>query len=168
MTNSEIISELEKNKIIFQALFQSDQKQRLWKPQENKWSLLEIVCHLYDEEREDFRNRLKHIFTTPGLPFQPIDPEGWVVERKYMEQNFDEVLKQFLEERSSSIQWLRSLDLPPWKNKTHHHEVGEITAETLLANWLAHDYFHFRQITRLKYEFLKINSAVPLDYAGNW
>ena len=29
-----------------------------WKPSEGRWSALEVVCHLADEEREDFRVRL--------------------------------------------------------------------------------------------------------------
>ncbi len=167
MNHSAIISELEKNNFVFQAMLQVDQNQQYWKPLEKKWNLLEVVCHLYDEEREDFRHRIKHVFTTPDQPFPPIDPEGWVSERNYQQKNFEEVLRNFLNERSTSIKWLRSLENPAWKNKTLHQALGEITAETLLANWLAHDFFHFRQINRLKYEFLKSHSAVPLDYAGN-
>jgi len=31
----------------------------IWKPAPDKWSILEVVNHLYDEEREDFRQRLE-------------------------------------------------------------------------------------------------------------
>ena len=30
-----------------------------WKPTPKDWSILEIACHLLDEEREDFRVRLR-------------------------------------------------------------------------------------------------------------
>ncbi|HRA68003.1 MAG TPA: DUF664 domain-containing protein, partial [Caldilinea sp.] len=29
------------------------------KPSAESWSILEVVCHLYDEEREDFREHLE-------------------------------------------------------------------------------------------------------------
>ena len=31
------------------------------KPGAGSWSMLEVVCHLYDEEREDFREHLDFI-----------------------------------------------------------------------------------------------------------
>ena len=40
-----------------------------WKQSENKWSMLEIICHLYDEEREDFRSRLAKILFEDQLFF---------------------------------------------------------------------------------------------------
>lgn len=41
-------------------------------------------------------------------------------------------------------------------------------AKMLLANWLAHDHLHLRQIVRLKYERLKALGGEPLAYAGEW
>ena len=38
-----------------------DAEQARWKPDADSWSILEVVCHLVDEEREDFRTRLDHI-----------------------------------------------------------------------------------------------------------
>src|SRR6266508_4556178 len=69
------------------------------KPNAESWSILEVVCHLYDEEREDFREHLDFILSTSlktGLHRQnedwhQIDPEGWVTERKYNEQDFAEM-----------------------------------------------------------------------------
>ena len=38
----------------------SDEQAR-WKPDPDSWSLLEVINHLYDEERQDFRVRLEII-----------------------------------------------------------------------------------------------------------
>ncbi|CAN5621363.1 DinB family protein [soil metagenome] len=168
MSSSEIILELEKNPEIFLSLLQVSKFQQFWKPKVDKWCLLEVVCHLLDEEREDFRTRLKFIFENPGKALKPIDPEGWVKERNYLQQDFDKVLSSFIQERKKSVEWLKSIQNPLWKNTAKHQGLGDISAELLLANWLAHDYFHFRQIIRLKYEYLKQSAAIPLDYAGNW
>ena len=32
-------------------------EQARWKPAPDKWSILEVINHLYDEEKEDFRQR---------------------------------------------------------------------------------------------------------------
>jgi hypothetical protein len=43
-----------------------------------------------------------------------------------------------------------------------------MSAGMLLANWLAHDYLHFRQITKLKYDYIKYRTGEDLAYAGTW
>lgn len=169
MDHSAIIRELNHNKETFHNLFSGLVPEQFhWRPAPDKWSLLEVLCHLYDEEREDFRARLKHTLETPELILPKINPQGWVKERKYAERNFDETLKKFIDEREQSVQWLRSLQNPNWKNIHVHPKWGEFSAEMFLINWLSHDYLHFRQITKLKYDFLKTHNTVRLDYAGEW
>ena len=169
MYPSEIISKLEFNKDVFKSLFHGLSKEELvWKPQPDKWCLLEILCHLYDEEREDFRARLKYTLEMPEQPMPKIDPQGWVAERKYMEKNFAEMLSDFIAERDQSVNWLKSLSTPQWKNIYRHPQAGELSAEMFLSNWLAHDYLHFRQITYTKYQYLISHFNTRYDYAGNW
>lgn len=163
------IHEFSGNRDLFEHLLAgTGPEERLWKQAPEKWCLLEILCHLYDEEREDFRARIQHVFTQPDQPLPPIAPEDWVTERKYTDQDFDLMLKKFLQERDASINWLRSLQDPPWDNAYIHPEFGEMKAKMFLANWLAHDYLHIRQITKLKYDYLKYLSGEDLNYAGNW
>ena len=169
MEPPKIIEELAANKKVFASLFDGLNKtQYYWKPSGDKWCILEILCHLYDEEREDFRARTKQILESIDKPFDPIDPVGWVESRKYKEQNFDEKLVNFMDERQKSIYWLQSLEKPNWDNFYKHPLFGEMTARMFLANWLAHDYIHIRQIIKLKYAFLKNKSGQDLTYAGDW
>ncbi|MBI4011147.1 MAG: DinB family protein, partial [Candidatus Rokubacteria bacterium] len=52
------------------------------RPAPGEWAPLEIVCHLRDEEAEDFGARVRVVVV--GRPaFAPIDPEGWVEARRY-------------------------------------------------------------------------------------
>jgi len=100
----EIIKELARNKAVFQSLLEGiAPEEHLWKPGPEKWCLLEIVAHLYDEEREDFRARTRHTLETPDTPAPPIYPEAWVTERKYIERNYDVMVHKFLEQREVSI-----------------------------------------------------------------
>ena len=38
----------------------------------------------------------------------PINLEGWVLEREYASENYEQKLEQFLSERQISINWLNS------------------------------------------------------------
>ena len=169
MNTSEIILELARSKDVFWSLISALSEEALiWKPAPEKWNIKEITCHLLDEEREDFRARLRHILYTPADPMPPINPVGWVIERNYAGKDFHTVLKEWKAERTQSIEWLISLKDVSWQNFYNHPKAGPISAEMILANWLAHDYLHFRQITRVKYEYLKATSGQLLDYAGGW
>ena len=84
-----ITSQLERNNLVYREVFENIPEELIrWRQQPGKWNLLEIVCHLYDEERDDFRHRLKHVLETPSQPFQAIDPVVWVTSRNYSVQNF--------------------------------------------------------------------------------
>lgn len=164
-----ITNELERNIDVFKNLLSGLQSDvYLWKQAEEKWCLLEIICHLCDEEREDFRYRVKHILENPSLPLNSIDPLGWVTLRKYTEQNYEDKINEFMAERKKSIQWLNSLNSNNWDNVYKHPKLGNLSAKMIFSNWLAHDYLHIRQILKLKYDYLKFISDEDLSYAGNW
>jgi hypothetical protein len=164
-----IIYQLQQNADVFNSLLQNIvEDEYKWKPEPAKWCLLEVVCHLHDEEREDFRSRLKHVLDDNNEPMPAIDPQGWVTSRNYMDKDYQTVLNMFLVERRQSVQWLRSLENPQWNNTYEHPKLGTMDGNLFLSNWLAHDYLHIRQITRLKYEYLQHLSQQNLGYAGNW
>ncbi len=164
-----IISSLEQNRGVFQKIFENTpEPEYRWREREGKWNLLEVVCHLYDEEKEDFRARIKSVLENPENHLVPIDPEGWVTERNYSAQSFEDMLEKFLKERDFSISWLKSLTGANWESTYSHPKLGSLSAKLFLSNWLAHDYLHIRQITRIRYHYLQYYSGQKLDYAGNW
>lgn len=164
-----IAAALSANATVFQAsLERVPEKQYRWKPAPEKWSLLEVICHLYDEEREDFRARTRHVLEQPDQPMPPIDPVGWVEQRSYLDQQYSEKVNDFLEERRRSVGWLEQLVDPPWENSYDHPHLGSLSARFFLHNWLAHDYLHIKQITQLKYQYLQVHSETPVSYAGTW
>jgi hypothetical protein len=157
------------NLAVFLDMFQGLEPELVqWKPNPEKWNLLEVLCHLVDEEKEDFRYRVEHVLDHSDQPMPPIDPVGWVKSRNYAGQDLHLKLEEFTHERTKSVAWLYSLEDRDWSKVYIHPKQGEMTAALFLANWLAHDLLHFRQITRIKYEYLKLNAGVPLDYAGDW
>ncbi|HYG52876.1 MAG TPA: DinB family protein [Flavobacteriales bacterium] len=164
-----IINELERNASVFSQMLEGVQKEvYAWKPVPERWSLLEIVCHLQDEEREDFRARLKHVLENPDLSLPPIDPPGWVTVRNYAGQDYETMVKKFIDERNESVKWLRSLTNPPLENQHMHSKFGAMSGNLFLSNWLAHDYLHMRQVLKLKFDYLKNSTGESLNYAGEW
>jgi hypothetical protein len=91
-----------------------DQEQSLWRPAPGKWSFVEIVNHLIDEERDDFRARLDLTLHHPGEPWPKMNPEALVTERDYQSREMAESIENFLIERRATIAWLKGLQSPDW------------------------------------------------------
>jgi len=73
----------------------------------------------------------------------------------------------FSAERRNSIDWLNALESPNWKATHPHPKLGPLSAEQLLANWLAHDLFHIRQVNDLHFLLLSSKTApLWLGYSG--
>jgi hypothetical protein len=145
------------------------QAQARWRPTAEDWSILEVINHLYDEEREDFRTRLDITLHRPETPWPPIDPQGWVKARDYNSRDLAGSVAAWLAEREASLAWLAGLDAPNWQSAAVHPVFGAMVAGSLLAAWLAHDYLHLRQLIELQYLYAR-QQALPfdVDYAGDW
>ncbi len=140
-----------------------------WKPADGGWSVLEVICHLADEEVEDFRGRLARTLHDPDEPWPPNDPEAWAVERRYNESDPGEVMARFVEERRASVDWLRSLGQPDWSIAYQHPQVGAIRAGDILVSWVAHDMLHLRQIAKRMFQMTQRDGGeYTTDYAGDW
>ncbi len=144
-------------------------EQLRWRPSEESWSMLEVVNHLVDEEREDFRTRLDILLHRPGDPFPPIDPQGWVKARAYNERDPGESVANFLIERERSLTWLRGLTDPNWDNSATAPWGGQLRAGDMAAAWASHDLLHLRQLVELHWAW-NLRHATPYDvtYAGDW
>ena len=165
-----IAQQLERNAETIRSFVKGvNETQARWRPTPDDWSILEVINHLYDEEREDFRQRIDYTLHKPGEPWPPIDPAGWVSERKYNERILAESLANFLRERQQSVYWLGQLTAPDW-NKEEHHPAGfTLKAGDLLSSWLAHDFLHLRQLNELQYAWVKAQAEpFNIEYAGDW
>lgn len=165
------ITRLSNNRDVIAALLKGvSAEQARWKATPDKWSLLEIINHLFDEERDDFRTRLRLTLFEPGQTWPAIDPQGWVISREYGNRDFELSIKNFLNERDVSLGWLTDLKEKEldWQAK-YDHPQGILKAGDLISSWVAHDLLHIRQITRLHWEYLNQQfQPFSSDYAGNW
>lgn len=144
-------------------------EQSRWRPDAESWSILEVVTHLYDEEREDFRVRLDTILHRPDEVWPSIDPAGWVAARAYNERDLGMSLIGFLQERQNSLDWLRQLKRPDWSQTSLAPWGGPLRAGDMLTAWVAHDLLHLRQLIELQYAYATAYLA-PYEarYAGEW
>jgi len=143
-------------------------EQAVWKPNATSWSILEVVNHLLDEERDDFRRRIDEALHRRGAGWFRLDPERAAIERGYNERDLGRSLDEFLAAREESIRWLAELGTADW-TAMQGAPFGEIRAGDFLASWAAHDVLHMRQLVRLKWAYL-VEALAPYDvrYAGEW
>ena len=169
MEKEQIINNLESNIKVFDALCSNiTLEQARWKPSTDKWTILEVINHLYDEEQLDFRARVEKLLKN-DKDWVPIDPQGWVKSKKYHERDFRSSLKNFITEREHSVKWLRSLNENGWDTPLKHPKLGTFTAYKMLSAWLAHDYLHIRQIMGLLYKYMEtVGKNDMIKYAGDW
>ncbi|HEY5731465.1 MAG TPA: DinB family protein [Anaerolineales bacterium] len=145
-----------------------DQEQAQVRPDAEAWSILEVVCHLYDEEREDFREHLDFILHRQNEEWHVIDPQGWVTERRYNEQDFTEMQEKFFAERDKSLEWLKGLTNTNWKT-TYTSVYGSMKAGDMLSSWVAHDNLHIRQLVELRRHLIeRLTQPYEIQYAGDW
>jgi hypothetical protein len=161
------ITQLSRNKAAFVSLlFNLPEAEYLWRPAPDKWNLLELVCHLRDEEVDDFRARVKICLEQPETVPPTIDPAAWVEERGYANEPYLKTMANFLEERTASVEWLQSLEEPNWDSGFEHPELGRLSAGVLLRNWLMHDFLHLQQAMRIRTAYFQAHSPDPLSYAA--
>jgi hypothetical protein len=145
----------------------SDEQAR-WRPDPESWSILEVVNHLLDEEREDFRVLLDLALHRLDEERPRIDPGAWVTERGYNERDLEESLQGFLAAREESLAWLRGLSAPDWE-AVYQAPWGPIRAGDVFAAWVAHDLLHMRQLVELHWAYTTCQlQPYEVEYAGEW
>ena len=170
MDVSNLIARMANNAAAICSMVQAvSDEQAHWRPDPDSWSILEVINHLRDEEREDFRVRLDIILHDPERPWPPIDPQGWITERNYNQRDLQESVENFMTERRNSIAWLEELDSVGWGATSEAPWGGQIRAGDMFTAWVAHDLMHMRQLVELLYAYTtELSYPYQADYAGEW
>jgi hypothetical protein len=115
------------------------------RPAAAEWSPLEIVCHLRDEEAEDFGARVR-VVVAGGERFAPIDPERWAEARRYRDVDPATALAAFREGRAASLAFLATLAPGGLRATVAQPGAGVLSGLDLLAAWVTHDRLHLAQL----------------------
>jgi hypothetical protein len=115
------------------------------RPAPEEWAPVEILCHLRDEETEDFGARLR-VIARRGKRFAPIDPVRWAVERRYLEDDGPGALAAFRERRAESLSFLDTVKPERLTSAVPLGRTGPLSGLDVLAAWVAHDRLHLAQL----------------------
>lgn len=170
MDTSAIIARLEgfgrSLSAVVEALSDDDVR---WKPGPADWSILEICCHVLDEEKEDFRLRLRSTLEDPARAWPALDLERVAEKRSYNTRDLKATVAEFSRERAASVAWLKTLKSPDWSLAYQHPKFGPIRAGDLFVSWAAHDALHLRQIAKRLHGLAGRDAgSFPTAYAGEW
>jgi hypothetical protein len=141
------------------------------RPATDEWSPVEILCHLRDEESEDFGARLRVIVDGAG-EFAPIDPERWAEERRYREASLPDVLEALRAHRQASLDLLTSVAPETLEGSRPFKPLGSLSGLDILAAWVTHDRIHLAQLAgtlariwALRWAPLRTEYAGPIPYS---
>jgi DinB family protein len=140
------------------------------RPAPAEWAPIEIVCHLRDEEAEDFVARLR-VALAGGSAFAPIDPEAWVVARRYREDDPARALATLRQRREANLTFLATVAPDDLHRAVTDSQGRSLSGQDLLAAWAAHDRLHVAQLAatlaRLwadRWAPLRVGYAGPIPY----
>jgi hypothetical protein len=136
------------------------------RPVGEEWSPVEIVCHLRDEETDDFQARLRAVLEGRH-ELAPIDPESWAIERGYRDERIALALDELASRRRATLEFLDRIDPDRLLASIPHRSVGRLSGADLLAAWVCHDRVHLHQITgALARVWARQWAPLRSDYAG--
>ncbi|MBK5256172.1 MAG: DinB family protein, partial [Vicinamibacteria bacterium] len=115
------------------------------KPAPEKWSAMEVACHLRDVERLWADRIVKAAFSdTPA--FYMLDVDALAAKNSYNTQDLAAAIKEFARLREDNLRLLRALPPSQWKRTGVHPKRGEISIERVVEIMVGHDQGHFGQM----------------------
>jgi hypothetical protein len=118
------------------------------RPAPQKWSVLEILAHLAEDELVAswrYRQMIEH----SGATMMGFDQDEWARRGDYGSWNVGEALEMFRLLREANLRLLSRLTPKEWECDGNHAERGRMTVRDLARHMAAHDINHILQIERL-------------------
>jgi uncharacterized damage-inducible protein DinB len=115
------------------------------KPAPEKWSAMEVACHLRDVERLWADRLVKAAFAERPAFYMP-DVDALAIKNAYNTQDLGSAIKEFARLREDNLRLLRALPASQWKRVGLHPKRGEISIERMVEILIGHDRGHFGQI----------------------
>jgi hypothetical protein len=119
------------------------------KPAPEKWSMLEIACHLRDVEAF-FVERYGKLANHDRPPLRGFKQDELAVKLRYNEDDPAQTLKEFQALRAESVAVLSALSYQSWQRGGVHPTRGTVTIAWSAEHAVEHDDNHLRQIRALR------------------
>lgn len=120
---------------------------RMWayRPDENDWTIHEIVVHIADSEANSFV-RCRRLIAEPGSEVLGYDEMGWARALNYHAQDPAVALELFRALRRASYELIRDLPEVVWSNTVIHSESGRMSFGDWLDTYERHVPEHIAQM----------------------
>jgi hypothetical protein len=114
-------------------------------PAPGEWCVNEVVGHIIEAERRGFAGRIKVIIGANEPELQTWDSSAVAKERRDCELPASQLKEELLALRKESVSLIRSLKPEQMTRGGLHPEVGRLTLDELLHEWVHHDSNHLKQ-----------------------
>ncbi|HEV7664820.1 MAG TPA: DinB family protein [Chloroflexota bacterium] len=115
-------------------------------PNDEGWSVKDIVGHLVDVEDIGFVERISRMLAETRPLIASIDPPARLDAGGYRRRGLADLLDTLERERALHAPWLMGLQPAQLARVGQHDSVGEISVGHVVHQWAAHDLTHLRQI----------------------
>ena len=133
--------------IFLQSQFEAVPEELLrWRPAPEEWCLLEVVGHLIETEERGFAGRIRTILAEERPQFMTWDPSAVARERQDEQRDPAALLAEFTRRRTAGVTLVEALTAADLGRGGDHPEVGFLTINDLLHEWIHHDANHLRQM----------------------
>ena len=123
------------------------------RPARGKWSIIEILGHLYDTEVV-YGWRYRLTLAEPGSPIQGYDQARWVEELRHRTRgNVKRLLDQIRVAREANLEVLLHVPRRQWKRYGMHSERGRQTVTATAELIAGHDLNHTEQIKAIRKKY---------------
>lgn len=110
-----------------------------------EWSALQCLQHLLDAESLIFPVRLR-IFMAGGDAFPGFNPDKESTD--YSQMSAAEIAAAFAQHRTENLQLIQQIQPEHLQRQAIHGELGKVTLEEMLNEWISHDFNHTIQAER--------------------
>jgi len=129
------------------------------RPDETRWSVLEIVCHLADAELLASA-RIRRIITQDRPTLWSYQQEQWAAALSYRQQRIEIAVARFALLRRENAALLGSLTEEIWQQTGFHDKDGTLSLRQLIEeNYLPHTAKHLEQIEKVAAELATRNKG---------
>ena len=115
------------------------------RPDAERFSLREVVCHLADWE-PIWLERIRRMAEEDNPRLPGYDEGQMAIDRDYAHAEPREQLARFTSGRVALLRYLRSLPSESWSRPGFHSEWNEVTVASVAVLILGHDGYHTKQV----------------------
>jgi FMN phosphatase YigB (HAD superfamily) len=123
------------------------------RPEDDRWSITEIFCHLCDVDREVNLPRIQMILKEKNPFISGVDTDPWAEERNYVSENSSQALQKFIQTRIDLIDLLETMRQEDWHRDFRHAIFGPTKLLELVSIIASHDRLHIRQVREVLEDF---------------